>query len=286
MIEIHFQQEEDAQKLYSFLKQQLQESEIANKLTLHFEDSHIIQCSNMEAFQEEKEELVKWIKAAICRFILNIKVNDWLRNILTSCFQYHDEIEQQQIMDIVHTVLEGKHEDLTIFLPEFRMKEYMEARVDEWLHENKTFSFDSFVTFRLRFFMNELQKYIELSLDEYKMEQEYQMFIQTLREFLMDRDSKMDCLHLYFGETISFYDENFNEIKRGELTKMVDRKLLFNHPIYIDSITIVPLLSIAPTKIHIYTDDSDQPIIRTIRNIFEERLEIRSTKLFAEYHNA
>ena len=33
--------------------------------------------------------------------------------------------------------------------------------------------------------MNELEKYVELSLDEYKMEQEYQMFIQTLREFLI-----------------------------------------------------------------------------------------------------
>ena len=31
------------------------------------------------------------------------------------------------------------------------------------------------------------------------MEQEYQMFIQTLREFLKDRDPKFEQLHLLFA---------------------------------------------------------------------------------------
>lgn len=30
---------------------------------------------------------------------------------------------------------------------------------------------------------------------------------------------------------------------------MIDRKLLFNHPVYVDSATIAPLLSIAPATI-------------------------------------
>lgn len=109
-----------------------------------------------------------------------------------------------------------------------------------------SFSFDSFVTFRLRPFINRLEKYVELSIDEYKMEQEYQMFIQTLRDFISSRSAQKNSLHLLIDEEVMFFNEHFSEIKRIELTKMIDRKLLFNHPVYVDSTTIAPLLSIAP----------------------------------------
>lgn len=56
---------------------------------------------------------------------------------------------------------------------------------------------------------------------------------------------------------------------------MIDRKLLFNHPVYVDSATIAPLLSIAPATIFLYTEEPDQPLIRTIVNIFEERVSIK-----------
>ncbi len=121
-----------------------------------------------------------------------------------------------------------------------------------------------------------LESYVEISIDEYKMEQEYQMFVQTLREFLANREPKIETLHLLFDEEITFYNEQFEEIKRGELTRMIDRKLLFNHPIYVDSASIAPLLSIAPTNILIYTNDPDAPLVRTIKNIFEERVTIKS----------
>jgi len=108
------------------------------------------------------------------------------------------------------------------------------------------------------------------------MEQEYQMFVQMLRDFLINREPKMDALHLLFNEEITFYNEQFVEIKRGELTRMIDRKLLVNHPVYVDSASIAPLLSLAPTSIFIYTKDPEEPLVRTIKNIFEERVTIKT----------
>jgi putative sporulation protein YtxC len=112
------------------------------------------------------------------------------------------------------------------------------------------------------------------------MEQEYQMFVQTLREFLKEREPRTETLHLLFDEEITFYNQQFEEIKRGELTKMIDRKLLFNHPVYVDSASIAPLLSIAPTTILLYTKDPEEPLVRTIQNIFEERVSIQSFREF------
>jgi putative sporulation protein YtxC len=157
----------------------------------------------------------------------------------------------------------------------------MEA-IDHIFQDNISLSFDSFIKFRLRSYLSVLENYIELSIDEYKMEQEYQMFVQTLREFLRHQEPKMEVLHLIFDEEITFYNTDFEEIKRSELTKMIDRKLLFNHPMYVDSASIAPLLSIAPTTIYLYSETPDEPLVRTIKSIFEERVSIRSFREIQE----
>lgn len=283
MIEIQFQHKHDAKRLCTFLNQLL-DTESSPTYIFQNEDSYVIRFHN--TVHDEKERVIHWIKESICQFIMKVKLNDWFKEILSKKYHYRDEVEQQQIIDIIHSVLDGRHEELAVFLPKFSLKEYVMDHISQWLHEHKTFSFDSFVTFRLRALLNELRKYVDLSLDEYKMEQEYQMFIVTLRDFLSGRDPKIEKLHLLFmDENIAFFAEDFTEIRRNELAKMVDRKLLINHPVYIDSNTIAPLLSIAPKKIYLYCEDQDQPIIRTIRNIFEERIMIEQTCAFQKNKN-
>jgi putative sporulation protein YtxC len=281
LIEIHFQHKEDASRLYSFLNK-LIDRKLYYQYILQNEDSHKILFKGVKGI--EQEELLCGVRDVLSQFILAVKVNDWLKDILSTKYFYRDEMEQQQIIDIVHAVLEGKHKELAVFLPQLNMEKYVFNHVNDWFYGYQSFSFDAFVAFRLRSLLCELQKYVELSLDEYKMEQEYQMFIQTLREFLVDRDSQIEQLHVLFcDEATRFFDKNYNEIKRSELTKMVDRKLLINHPVYVDSVIIAPLLSIAPIKIYVYVEDFDQPIVRTIRNIFEERLIMKTPDVFDEY---
>lgn len=277
MIEIHFRQKEDAQSLYTFLQQQLPDKSIG-EYTLHYEDSHIVRGRNTHS---RKEELFRWTKTGLCHFIMKVKLNDWLKNILAT-YYYRDEEEQQQIIDIVHSILEGKNDELNVFLPKMNLKEHLFILIHEWFREQPVFSFDHFFKFRLRSLFNELEKYVQLSLDEYKMEQEYQVFIQRLRDFLDERTPKQSKLHLLFDDGITFYNEHYEEIKRSELINMIDRRLLINHPVYVDSVTIAPLLSIAPSAIYLYADDLEQPLIRTIRNIFEERVICKPISAFTK----
>jgi putative sporulation protein YtxC len=277
LIEIRFQKEEDAKKLYQLLQRHHMSSQQNDTFTLHLEDPYIIKCA-----LKDEVQVFGWVKESLCHFIMNKKLNEWIKDILTNQYYYDDEEEQLNIIEIVHSVLEGKMDELTVFLPPMKMKEHVETLVTELLQHNKSITFDSFVTFRLRSFMDQLEQYVQLALDEYKMEQEYQIFIHTLREFLSKREPKLQKIHIILQETTIFFDDEFNEIKRSHLMSMVDRKLLINHPVYVDSVTIAPLLSIAPQQIYLYTDDKDQPLVRTIRNIFEERLMIQSVESFSD----
>lgn len=272
LAEIIFQNREDASRFHKYIQNHLQSVSMSRTFILLLEDEHRARVK----IENGVKEILEACKKAFLQFIIRIKLNDWFRLILKEQYYYEDEDEQQQILDIIQSILEGNRDDLESLIHDQRMNEQMEKAVSLLFDEQTTFSFDSFVRFRMRPFMEQLEKYVEISIDEYKLEQEYQMFIQTLRQFLSERKPKIQQLHLLMGEGVSFYDEEYQEISRSELVRMMDRRLLSNHPVYVDSVTIAPLLSIAPAVIYLYTKDRDQPLIRTIENIFEERVKFMS----------
>ncbi|KAB2338792.1 putative sporulation protein YtxC [Cytobacillus depressus] len=278
MIEITFQKTEEARNLYKYLQLYLASSALPNKNILQFEDQHIVRI-NINPKMEKQLEIIKEV---FYKFIINSKQDDWFRKIMAEHYYFEDEEEQQQILEIIHSILEGNRKELAVFLNDLDMERDIKSAINEIFHENITFSFDSFVKFRMRPLMEQMIKYVEISIDEYKMEQEYQMFIQTLRDFLLGRKAKQKSIHLLIHDGIHFFDEQFTEIKREDLVRMIDRKLLINHPVYVDSSSIAPLLSIAPEVIYLYIADRDQPLVRTIQNIFEERIVLATIDEFSE----
>jgi putative sporulation protein YtxC len=275
LVEIIFQNKEDVNKLYS-------------KLT-----SQILFCDEILLFEERQtlkinvgmldEHFKGMVTNVFYEFILKTKRDDWLRQILLEQFYYVDIDEQQHILEIIYSIIDGENEELAEFIGEqFEECAVKDAVSDLLQDSNIAFSFEAFVKFRLRGYLEKLLKYVEIAIDEYKMEQEYQVFIQTLREFLHSRQEKVDQLHLVYNEEPIFFNEEFEEIKKAEIARMIDRKLLSNHPVYVDSVTIAPLLSIAPKQIYLYTSNSEDPLIRTIKNIFEERVFVKPIQLFED----
>jgi len=270
LAEIIFQNKTDAIKCYEHLCNCLKHvPNLANSLLL--EDGYKVNIQE----SSDSEDLLECAKTGFYRFITTVKRDDWFHEILSKQFYFKDAEEQQQILEILTSILEGQREDLSVFIKDTNEEKKVKDAIEHIFNDQVTFSFDSFVKFRLRSYLQYLERYVEVSIDEYKMEQEYQMFVQMLRDFLAGREPKTDILYLLMDEEITFYNKQFIEIKRSELAKMIDRKLLVNHPIYVDSGTIAPLLSLAPTTIFLYTKEKDAPLVRTIENIFEERVIIK-----------
>ncbi|MGP7816730.1 putative sporulation protein YtxC [Niallia sp. 01092] len=217
---------------------------------------------------------LKKLQMLFFQYILNNKCDDWTKEILAKQYFFKDETEQRHIVEIMHSLIEGKREELENLVHDVDIEACLTEAIEEIFQGDVSFSFDSFVTFRLRTFMEVLKKYIEISIDEYKMEQEYQVFIQTLRDFLSDRVSKKQTIHVLLDLDIQFYDEHYREMTQQDIMMMWDKKLFAHQSVYIDPFSIGPLLSLAPNKIYLYTEDREQPIVRTIVNIFEERVQI------------
>lgn len=220
-----------------------------------------------------EQNLEKWISVltdVFHSFLLDEKLEQALEQIIAQKFYFNERDEIDSILQFAASIFEGekKKSEEPLFAEE---KHSIENGLYPILTENKSFSFDSFTTFRLKSFYQSLEKYVIQAIDEYKLEQDYQNFIAILRDVLHKREPKLSYLHLVYRDAFHFYDQTLRKLERHEITDMIDRQLLSKSSIYIDPVTLAPLLSIAPERLYIYTDDTEQGLIQTMKQIFEER---------------
>ncbi|QJX63368.1 putative sporulation protein YtxC [Niallia circulans] len=270
MIEIQFHDQKDALRFLRILKKQVKYAESFDRM----DDDN--KCIIVKTDGSSKE-----IKKCLTAFILHIKTDDWAREILKNRYFYMDELEQRSILEILHSLVEEEREGLTTLTKEINIKSCLKECMNNFIIEqHKEFSFDSFVTFRLKSFIGKLIKYIELSIDEYKMEQEYQVFIHTLRNSLSKKAAKVNHIHVLIDLEIQFFDTEYREIPQQELMMLYDQKNVVSSTHYIDPYSLGPLLALAPKTIFLYTEDRELPIVRTIVNIFEERVQLLEKEQF------
>ena len=92
-----------------------------------------------------------------------------------------------QILQLAHSIMEGELEGLPLNKDDTPREHYIIQELQAICLEENVFSIRSFMTFRLAKYYERLRSYVEAAIDEYKMEQEYQTFIQSLRDYVMSK---------------------------------------------------------------------------------------------------
>jgi putative sporulation protein YtxC len=211
------------------------------------------------------------ITPVLKKYIQRTKEKEWILQVLENTFYYKEAEEQEQILCILQSILQGERSDIPNLPSIDHRGVQLEEVMESFFLEPVSFSFDSFLTFRLKEYFECLQVYVEAAIDEYKLEQEYQSFVHQLRDLLATTESKMDELHLVYQYQFDFFDKAFSHIPKSQLIKYMNRTHFNNYSYYIDSVVLAPLVSIAPKKLYLYTDNTEHQLVETIRNIFDER---------------
>lgn len=225
---------------------------------------------NLKDYQEEA-----WLRVlsdAFYRFLLEEKLLQAIKHQVMHKYFFREKEEIEAILEVASSLLEEEQiKGYGFFVDE---KYMIREGLQTILAEGRSFSFDSFMMFRIKTFQQSLQSFTMKAIDEYKLEQDYQSFIASLRDFLRKREPKMAKLHLVYHDAFYFYDSSFRKLERYEISDHIDKRLLSESAVYIDSVTLAPLLSIAPENLYIYTDDTEQGLIQTVKRVFEERSQI------------
>ncbi|MCH1627303.1 putative sporulation protein YtxC [Ferdinandcohnia quinoae] len=278
MIEIYFQETLDANKIYMSICARAQAFSI-NYIRVSYDRANVV-----SIFIAKKNQYVlrSVIIPALTEYIIQNKEDEWILSMIETIFYFTDYDEKKQILEIAKSLLDGNSPDIPIVPDSIPREQVIAEILSGFLKEPISFSFESFLKFRLRSYTENLLHIVELAIDEYKLEQEYQAFVQGLRDFTVDRESKLEQIHILHDGHFTFYNNQFLEIAREELIKLIDRKLILRQPMYIDSTVLAPLVSIAPKSIFIYTNDVDNGMVQTIVNVFLEKVNIYSMNYFEQ----
>ncbi|PFW17288.1 putative sporulation protein YtxC [Bacillus cereus] len=274
MIEICFEEKNDAAHVY---RQLTKRTESLYKETSVYLDGqkviiHIPLC--------ESNYIEKILLPVLLYFIMNVKQNEWIHTILKEKFFYEEQEECHQILHMAQEILKERRKGVAHDLTRHKFETYIMSSLNDWLCDPLSFSFSSYVRFRLRTYREMVARLAEVAIDEYKMEQEYQMFIETLRQQVSGRKSRLSCVHLIFDESFIFYDDKGRRLKQERLVQYIDEELLKQKDVYIDTKVIAPLLSISPKKVYLYTKEQDHNMIVTLRNVFQERVQLHGLHEF------
>lgn len=273
MIQIQFDTEKQASRIQSILiKQHVFEEQLSN---ISYDGKNMIAITFTES---NMASMIQLIRDGILTFIQEDLLPQWLYKIVSEKYYFSEMDECREIVEIALAMMSENEAPFEDFWNELQLKvQYGLVLVFE---KKISFSFPSFLTFRMRGVMDHLIEFVGDAIYEYKMEQEYQSFVYALRNHMRSVTPKMKQLHVLHQYYFHFYTEQFSKIERSQLRKYIDKKLQSTVPMYIDESVLSPLISIAPKHLFIYSDEENHPLILTIQRIFEERVRVLPHKMF------
>lgn len=280
VISIHFEAKQDCQQLYEKITYYFNhynhiglngvvQTDEKEKITIAYEDE--------DSFTNSFQPL---LVSTLTQHIISTKEEHWMNEIIEKIFFFTDPEEKIQILAIARSILEGDRLDIPNITPFFQRDSYIYEAVSDNLEMGTTFYYDPFLTFRLKRYGEMLIDCVEIAIDEYLLEQEYQTIIENLRYFLRTESSKCEVVHVVYNGAFTFYDKNYQKLSRNYISANLEEHLLFEGDLDIDEIVISPLVSLAPKFVHVYSNEEDHGVILTIQAIFEERVFVHSLATF------
>lgn len=144
--------------------------------------------------------------------------------------------------------------------------------IAKFLTENKNIILDGFVHFRLSKYMQILDETIDLAVDKFLIEREYNEFISLLKLYISSKDSNSSIVHLIYDKSESILlDEYKNLIKTDN--NIFTAKYLSDISFSSNDYALNTLLNLIPEKLYIHLIDSvEDEFIHTLKLIFENRV--------------
>ncbi|MCL1630595.1 putative sporulation protein YtxC [Sporolactobacillus sp. CPB3-1] len=231
----------------------------------------VLQINNRLAVFPEKTADFKEFAQLITRYIIDLYEKKWIMEIIEKFYYFTDPEEQVAILNIVSAIFAGEKNDLPqIEVLKDRRETIMES-LEGMLHEHHSFSFASIIRFRLTAYKEALRRFVEVAIDEYKLEQEYQVFVDKLRRIIRAYKPLCEKIEVYDEHPFRLYDDRHRLIRNMQSVRSF-YPLLKQWGIEAEPSIVLSLIALAPKQVIVYTNRPDSGVMKTLHHVFEDRV--------------
>lgn len=196
-----------------------------------------------------------------------------LEEIIRTVYFYSNKSEVERIIEWAHYLLYEKsfvkeqlnNRSLYDYLYVNLLEQY------EKLHNVREIYFDTVILFQFQQFHKRLIDIVGYAIDEIKREEEYQNYLQNMRNYVHARKVKRSLIHVVQREPFQFFNEYGSEIVTKDLILAMHDTPLYLFGLDETELNIAPTLALLPERLYIYGVNANEGKTLSLLTIFEER---------------
>ncbi|WP_010272323.1 putative sporulation protein YtxC [Paenibacillus senegalensis] len=222
-----------------------------------------------------KREIRKQAGTAVSRVLAEYLVDCEEPNLMRKLIRHSyraDRDELEAIYRYAKELLDGSLQEPDLPPPRQKRKAKVAAYISSYLEEESMLIVGGFVDFRMPEYRAELREAVECAIEEIAMEQQYQDFISLLKYYAFVQDTVIPAAHILHkgGQEFQLLNEHMKPLESEFSLDGADEE---NNGSDEDRI-VSTLLSVSPQKIYIHTKEPELQLVKTIQQIFENRVEL------------
>jgi len=197
-----------------------------------------------------------------------------IKNIIFSDFFYLSINEKNEILEKSYNLITTNENEFLKMLIVLKRRFLIKQSILEVLNENNIINVTGFINFRLSEYKKMLSELVEKVVKDYRIQKEYKEFIAMLKFFVDTQEKRSNRIHVIFEETGKYtildeFNKNITEECFEEFNETKEKNHLNNEDLLISA-----LITLAPKKvfIHFNTENYNQKILKTIKQIFENKV--------------
>ena len=223
-------------------------------------------------FKEGKNKIVFTFDASsiqnfslfISNLIITIYERVLIKKIIKKNYFYFSDYEQLQISNISSSIIDdnSQSKDDLVFIS-----------VYDYIKNNPSMILSGFINFRLKDYIEVLEYLVDLSVNNFIINREYDKFITLLRDYINSEPSKIDVINLvYLNQEAILLDKNKNIIPIDN--NIVDSKYLSDISFSTNDYVLNTVLNLLPNKLYVHVLSQEDEFLKTLKNIFSNKISI------------
>jgi putative sporulation protein YtxC len=220
----------------------------------------------------ERKRVRRELARAVARFVLEDEEEALLREIFVRDYRYTAAADQEKLLTYCRRAAAEGDEPARKKTQAIRLFKDLSDTVEACLTAYESANVDGIIKFRLTRYRQELKETADYAVDEYLMDKQYQEFISLLKYFVLIQQVKVPSVHVLHrgGSEFELLNDNMETLEpvstEGITYETLEKELNF------EDLIVSSLITMAPERIYIHTGSPDTQVIRTIRQIFEDRV--------------
>ncbi|MBS4023567.1 MAG: putative sporulation protein YtxC [Dethiobacter sp.] len=199
-------------------------------------------------------------------FIAGSQAGPYLNDILRHNYFYFPRHERQQIINFAEKIMEKENDGPK----EQEIKNEISVQLESCLLEHDYLNIHGLIVFRLGKWLTYLRNCLDLAVDEFLMEKEYQEFIKLLKYFVQLQEPKVYQIHVTIDEqgNLLLFDQNHNIIDDS------GNGVQWENPGDKEDMLVSTLITVAPQRIVLHKQVYVQypKATDTLKHVFEKRV--------------